>query len=92
MTTVVAMSTNQTVWWVTLAVGLVVAIVVWGLLEHLRRSVNGVEPAVVRVWTMGKRVAQNTSTTYLLHATKDRAVDLLGELERHRAPGEGSDS
>ena len=40
---------------------------------------------------MGKRVAQNTSTTYLLHATKDRAVDLLGELEQHRAPAERSD-
>lgn len=91
MTTVVALSTNETTWWVTLAVGLVVAIVVWGLLEHLRRGVDAVEPAVDRVWTMGKRVAQNTSTTYLLHATKERAVELLGELDQHRAPAERSE-
>jgi hypothetical protein len=91
MTTVVALSTNETLWWVTLAVGLVVAIVVWGLLEHLRRSVDAVEPGVDRVWTMGKRVAQNTSTTYLLHATTERAVELIGELDQHRAPAERSE-
>jgi len=84
---VLALSTNQTLWWVTLAVGLVVAVVVWVLLERLRRSVVEVDRDVSDVWTMGKRVAQNTSTTYLLQTTKARGVDLAEELEQHRAGG-----
>jgi len=84
-----AISTNQTLWWVTLAVGLVVALVVWGLLEALRRTVLEVERAVEHVWTMGKRVAQNTATSHLLATTKERGGELLEELEQHRAPAGG---
>jgi hypothetical protein len=61
--------------------GLVVALVVWGLLEQLRRTVNEVDRAVSHVWTMGKRVAQNTQTTYLLATTKQRGLELREELE-----------
>lgn len=85
--TVLALSTNQTLWWITLAVGLVVAVVVWVLLERLRRAVAEVDRGVSDVWTMGKRVAQNTSTTYLLQTTKARGVELAEELEQHRAGG-----
>jgi hypothetical protein len=85
--TLLALSTNQALWWVTLAVGLVVAVVVWILLERLHRAVLVVERGVDEVWTMGKRVAQNTSTTYLLQTTKERGVELAEELERHRAGG-----
>jgi hypothetical protein len=87
METVVALSTNQTAWWVSLGIGLVVALVVWGLLEALRRTVAEVERAVDDVWTMGKRVAQNTSTSYLMGTTLERGGELLGELEEHRAGG-----
>jgi hypothetical protein len=90
--TVLALSTNETVWWITLGVGLVVAVVVWLLLETLRRTVNEVERSVDEVWTMGKRLAQNTATSHLLLTTKARGGDLLAELEEHRAaagPGRG---
>jgi type II secretory pathway component PulF len=90
VTTVLAVSTNETLWWITLAVGLVVAIVVWILLERLRRAVDRVDEGVGAVWTMGKRVAQNTSTTYLLQGTKARGVELLEELQQHRPPTGGS--
>jgi hypothetical protein len=82
--TVLALSTNETAWWITLGVGLVVALVVWGLLETLRRTVLEVQREVEAVWTMGKRVAQNTATSHLLQTTKARGADLLDELERHR--------
>ncbi len=88
--TLIALSANETAWAVTLVVGLVVALVVWGLLEQLRRTVLQVERAVDEVWTMGKRVAGNTSTTYLLGTTKERGVELLEELEHHRSPPERS--
>lgn len=86
--TVFALSTNQTLWVVTLVVGLVVALVVWALLEWLRRTVVDVDTSVTKLWTMGKRVAQNTSTTYLLTTTKDRGGELVEELEQHRPPSE----
>lgn len=81
-----ALSTNQTAWWITVGVGLVVVLVVCGLLELLRRAVNEVDRAVSDVWTMGKRVAQNTQTTHLLQTTKVRGVELLEELNQHRGP------
>jgi len=90
--TLLALSTNQTLWSVTLAVGLVVAVVVWILLERLRRAVNRVDEGVSVLWTMGKRVAQNTSTTYLLNTTKERGVELLDELREHAAAANGGRS
>ena len=75
----------ETAWWISLGVGLVVALVVWGLLELLRRTVNEVETAVDEVWTMGKRVAGNTQTTHMLGSTKELGVELHDELREHRA-------
>lgn len=86
---VLALSTNETAWLVTLAIGLVVAIVVWALLEVLRRTVNEVEQSVDEVWTMGKRLAQNTATTHTLGVTRERGVELLEELEQHAAAQRG---
>ena len=76
-------SSIETAWWVSLGVGLVVALVVWFLLEWLRRTVNEVDRAVDDVWTMGKRVAQNTATTHMLAGTKELGVELLEEVQRH---------
>jgi uncharacterized protein HemY len=81
---IVALSSSvEAAWWVSLAVGLVVALVVWLLLEWLRRTVNEVDRAVDDVWTMGKRVAQNTATTHMLLGTKELGVELLDEVKRH---------
>lgn len=87
-----ALSTGVVVaWWIALGVGLVVAGVVWLLLEVLRRTVLAVDEGVTAVWTMGKRVAQNTQAAHLLTTTKARGVDLLGELEEHRTLVERSE-
>ena len=86
----VAMSTNQTLWWITLGAGLIVALLVWVLLELLRRTVLDVDRAVNEVWTAGKHLAQNTQTTHLLDTTKARGVELVDELERHRAGAGGA--
>lgn len=79
------MSGEETAWLITCIVGLVVAGVVWALLEALRRTVNEVDRAVTDVWTMGKRVAQNTATSHTLQVTKARGGELLEELGRHGA-------
>jgi hypothetical protein len=88
--TVIALSDNQTLWWITLGVGLVVALVVWGLLEALRRTVANVERGVDAIWASGKNVAQNTQTSYLLETTKARGVELVEELQHHRPSAERS--
>jgi hypothetical protein len=76
-------------WWLTLAAGLVVALVVTALLEWLRRTVLDVERGVDAIWTSGKRVAQNTQTTHVLQPTKARGLDLREEVERHREMVDG---
>jgi uncharacterized protein HemY len=92
VTTIALSSAAETAWWISLAVGLVVALVVWFLLEWLRRTVNEIDAAVTRVWVMGKRVAQNTQTSHLLVATRERGGELVEELERHRALAQGERS
>ena len=87
--TVLALSDNQTAWWITLAVGLVVALVVWALLEALRRTVNQVDESVAELWEMGQKVAQNTQTTHLLGTTVARGTELVEEVERHRQAAGG---
>jgi type II secretory pathway component PulF len=82
-------SSVESVWWASLAGGLVVALAVWALLEALRRTVNEVERAVDDLWTMGKRVAGNTQTTHMLGSTKELGVELLEEVERHGALAKG---
>ncbi len=82
--TVIAITSNQTAWWITLAIGLVVALVVWGLLEALRRTVRQIDSDVSELWAMGQRVAQNTQTSHLLGATVARGTELVEEVERHR--------
>ena len=71
-------------WGGTLLAGLVVAGVVWALLERLRRTVHRVEEAVDRVWLAGQHVARQTQVAHLLGATAARGAELAAELERHR--------
>lgn len=88
---ILALSTWQiAAWWATLGAGLVVALVVWFLLEQVRRTVRAIDTGVGAVWTSGKLVAQNTQAAHLLQTTKARGVDLLDELERHAALAERS--
>jgi len=77
-------------WGIGLAIGLVVAAVVWTLLELLRRTVNDVDAGATAIWTAGKLVAQNTQTTHLLQTTKARGGDLLAELGEHARLAERS--
>lgn len=91
MTEVLFLSDGVVVaWWIACGVLLVVALVVWALLEALRRAVLEVDEGVTAVWTMGKRVAQNTQTTHLFGTTKARGVELLDELQQHAALHERS--
>jgi hypothetical protein len=82
---IVALSSGvTTAWWISLGVGLVVALVVAALLELLRRTVDQIRRGVDDVLVAGGRLAQNTWTIQLLHATHTHADELLEELRSHR--------
>lgn len=78
------MSTNAA-WWVTLGLGLVVAVVAVVLLEIFYRKVRTVEAGSAAIWEMGKQVARNTATTWMLSQTPERLDRLTEEALRHDA-------
>ena len=83
LTTVVAMSENQSAWAGTLAAGFVVLLVVIALLEGLRRSVVALGDDIWLTWVNGKAVVKNTAMTYLLKNTRQSSDELVEELANH---------
>lgn len=71
------------VWWLTLAIGLVVLVVVLVLLHTLYRTVCRIDDSVLAVWMMGKQVARNTATTWMLGQTGGIAAEIKEEALRH---------
>lgn len=78
-------SEHVTFWWITLGMGLVVAIAVIVLLSLLVSFVRDIDENLKDLWDTATRVAQNTSTTWMLHEADRRAQALLGEVQRHAA-------
>lgn len=75
--------TDTTLWWITLAIGAVVAVVVLVLLHTLYRAVRRIDEGVLEVWMMGKQVARNTATTWLLGQTPRVASEIKQEALLH---------
>ena len=78
------MSTNE-LWWMTLGLGLVVAIIAVVLLQLFYRQVRRIERGSQAIWGAGKQVARNTATTWMLHQTTVRLDGLTEEALRHDA-------
>lgn len=76
-------SGHVTMWWITLGVGLVVAVVVVVLLEVLARNVEEIDRNVAKAWSTATRVARNTATTWSLQQTAVAAGVLRDEVALH---------
>lgn len=76
-------------WWISLGFGIVVIGVAVALLQMLLGEVRRVEHGARAVWEMGKRVARNTATTWMLGQTSHALDRLRGELDNHRRLLEG---
>jgi len=76
---------DQTLWIITLVVGLVVAVIAWGLLHAFYKEVLRVEEGANKVWNAGKQVARNTATTWQLNTLSVELDDLTREALRHDA-------
>ena len=84
------MTETQMWWWITLGIGLVVAIVVTILLHLLYRAVVRIDENVLDVWNMGKQVARNTATTWILGQTPRIAEEIKEEALKHAEFLEGA--
>ena len=67
----------QFVWWVSLALGLVVSLVVTLLLWLIHRTATTINGVVARIWDVGQRVANNTVHIPALYKTNAVAGDIL---------------
>ena len=76
------MSTHA-LWWVTLGLGLIVAVAATALLQLLLNQVERVERAALDVWETATTVARNTATTWMLTQTTVRLDRLTEEALRH---------
>ena len=67
----------QFVWWVSLALGLVVSLVVSLLLWLIHRTATTINGVVARIWDVGQRVANNTVHIPALYKTNAVAGEIL---------------
>lgn len=73
-------------WWVAaLVLGLVVAVVVTVLLHWLLTRVREIEQGAEATWKVGKDVARNTATTWMLGQTAGIVEEIHEEALRHDA-------
>ena len=72
----------QFVWWVSLALGLVVSAVVTLLLWLIQRGAATIDGRVARIWDVGQRVANNTVHIPALYKTNEVAGQILATALR----------
>ena len=84
-----------TVWWVSLAIFLVVLVVVAILLTLILNTVRKIEQVASQIWTVGQNVANNTvqipllvTTNRVIDAIHDEAGNILGAATRIQAHAE----
>ncbi|MDH3295948.1 MAG: hypothetical protein OER95_16650 [Acidimicrobiia bacterium] len=76
---------TEAMWWLTLGLGLVVALVAVALLQLFYSQVRRIEAGSEAIWEAGKQVARNTATTWMLHQTTIRLDALTEEALKHNA-------
>lgn len=67
----------QFVWWMSLALGVVVSAVVALLLWAIHAGARAIEAHVARIWDVGQRVAGNTVHIPALYRTNELAGRIL---------------
>jgi hypothetical protein len=74
---------EKVLWLIALGMGLVVILVVIALLTLLTRLVRDIDNSVDSLWTVTKRLAQNTTGLYQLAGTASILRALREEMIRH---------
>lgn len=76
-------SDHQTMWWITLGLGLVVISAVILLLGFLLVIVNDIDAGVDAAWQEAGGLATQTATTWMLNDTIARLDAIRDETKRH---------
>jgi len=74
---------NETLWWISLGLGLVVSLVAVALLQALLAKVRRIQRGADAVWEAGKTVARNTATTWMIGQTSYEITQLTDEALKH---------
>lgn len=69
-------------WWVSLAIGVVVTVVVAFLLYTLTRTTEQIRNGAADIWGAGKRIANNTVHIPMLGQTNQFLDDILQSADR----------
>lgn len=67
-----------TLWWIAVAVGFVVVIVAVGLLHNILAVASNIDANVGEIWTVGKRIANNTVELWLLGRVNALVEEIRG--------------
>ncbi len=70
-------SLATTLWWVALALGVVVTVVAAVLLSFVVRVASQIDAGAEQIWITGRLVARNTAQIPLLVETNQVAADIL---------------
>ncbi|MHB1130042.1 MAG: hypothetical protein ACYC06_08360 [Ilumatobacteraceae bacterium] len=76
---------TESLWWIALALGLVVALVAVALLQIFYVNVRNIERGANAIWETGKQVARNTATTWMLGQASYTLTHLTDEALEHDA-------
>lgn len=76
---------TESLWWIALALGLVVALVAVALLQTFYMKVRNIERGANAIWETGKQVARNTATTWMLGQASYELAQLTDEALEHDA-------
>lgn len=72
----------QFIWWVSLALGLAVALVVTLLLWLIHREARVIHAGVSEIWNVGQRIANNTVHIPALYRTNEVVSQILAGAVR----------
>jgi hypothetical protein len=70
--------TVQTFWYLVLAIGLVVVLLVAAMLITIIISVRRIDRTAADIWTVGKQIAANTTVLWQLTKTNEVAGGIKG--------------
>ncbi|MGH9223014.1 MAG: hypothetical protein ACRD2W_04350 [Acidimicrobiales bacterium] len=76
-------SDHQTMWWITLGLGVVILSAVILLLGFLTIIVKDIDQGVDEAWNEAGKLATQTATTWMLNDTLNLAGELKAETKRH---------
>ena len=68
-------------WWLVLAIGAVVILVVAALLARIVRAANRIDEHAAAIWTVGKNIAANTVQIWQLQQTNATAGEILATAQ-----------